>query len=402
MKINKKIITAIGSCCSVIGAVITVPLIVTSCSENAEAQVLTFDTWTFNDGIKPTLTSNATDTNGIDYSITLTLDKNDNGSYTILHYDVPGLNDNLFAVDLTDVSINNQDFVLESITEYAFEESNIVSISLPDSVIYVGSSAFAHCDELSSVNLNEGLLEIRSLTFAYCDKLVDITIPNTVKTIGGGAFQWCPKLESINVPDSVTSIGPAAFLECTSLTSVSIGEGVKNILDKTFLGCTSLKEVTLGNNIETLGIRAFENCEQLKQVNLDENLQAIEESCFHNCGLETIVIPNSVTTIGPSAFLLCNNLESVTIGSGILELKSGAFWGTANLKNVYFTSDVCPEFGWECFSLGNAEDDNMSVLPSNALFYYPAGKDATYFTNATGFSDSWINPDNIVETANSK
>ena len=83
------------------------------------------------------------------------------------------------------------------IAEYGFEQHNLKSITIPDSVTSIGSYAFYDCDALTSV-----------------------TIGNSVTSIGGWAFMDCSSLASVTIGNSVTSIGGYAFSGCSSLTSV--------------------------------------------------------------------------------------------------------------------------------------------------------------------------------------
>ncbi len=56
--------------------------------------------------------------------------------------------------------------------------------------------------------------------FFICDNLTSVTIPDGVTTIGSTAFVGCNSLPSITIPDSVTMIGSDVFETCLSLTSV--------------------------------------------------------------------------------------------------------------------------------------------------------------------------------------
>ena len=78
----------------------------------------------------------------------------------------------------------------------------------------------------------------------YCRRTAtSVTIPDSVTSIGSSAFGDCTSLTSITIPNSVTSIGKSAFYYCTSLTSVTIGNSVTSIGMAAFAHCTSLTSV---------------------------------------------------------------------------------------------------------------------------------------------------------------
>ncbi len=51
-----------------------------------------------------------------------------------------------------------------------------------------------------------------------------VVIPDSITTIGDTAFFCCRSLTSVTIPDSVTSIGNGAFLVCSSLNSVKFND----------------------------------------------------------------------------------------------------------------------------------------------------------------------------------
>jgi len=101
----------------------------------------------------------------------------------------------------------------------AFQESNITSVTIPNSVTTI-DGAFAGCRSLVSVTLPSELKSIGAAAFARCMSLTSITIPSKVTSIGREAFKGCGGLTSITIPASVTSIDEYAFINC-SLTSVT-------------------------------------------------------------------------------------------------------------------------------------------------------------------------------------
>lgn len=74
------------------------------------------------------------------------------------------------------------------IADYAFSESNIKTVNMPDSVRYIGAGAFMECKELASVDLSNGLYTIDNEAFYMCTSLRNVTIPSSVHAVGSCAF----------------------------------------------------------------------------------------------------------------------------------------------------------------------------------------------------------------------
>ena len=109
-----------------------------------------------------------------------------------------------------------------------FGRRGITSITLPDSIVFIGEGSF-HTNHLTSV-----------------------TIPAGVTRIDAGAFA-SNRLTSVHIPDRVTSIGQEAFA-FNPLTSITIGNGLASINESVFWG--SLRDVTqisIGANVNLIG-----------------------------------------------------------------------------------------------------------------------------------------------------
>ena len=89
--------------------------------------------------------------------------------------------------------------------------------SLPSNLFGNYSGAVKSFDEIKYFT---GITEIEYQAFYGCTSLTSITIPDSVVSIGSHAFQNCSSLTSVTIGNGVTTIGSSAFSGCKSLTSV--------------------------------------------------------------------------------------------------------------------------------------------------------------------------------------
>ena len=86
-----------------------------------------------------------------------------------------------------------------AIGTHAFDECYIESITIPDSVTSIYSSAFAHCESLINIIIPDGVTRIGDHAFYGCTALTSVNIPASVTTVGSHAFYCCYGLEEIDV-----------------------------------------------------------------------------------------------------------------------------------------------------------------------------------------------------------
>ena len=125
---------------------------------------------------------------------------------------------------------------------------NLESITLPDSLLWIGDDAFAYCPKLSEIALPDGLTRIGIRAFQKCTSLKSVTIPNTVTTLDIWAFDHCDSLESVVLSDGMTEIDSYVFSDCTSLTSIVFPIGIKSVAADSFQMCSSFSTVFYKGN----------------------------------------------------------------------------------------------------------------------------------------------------------
>lgn len=289
------------------------------------------------------------------------------GTMTIAAYTGPG-----GSVTIPDTT---NGLPVTSIGDLAFSSTSVTSVTIPDSVISIGNSAFEFCPNLTNVTIGNGVTHIGDFAFDN-SSLSSVTIPSSVTSIGEGAFSACNRLRTIavdplnsayasvggvffnksqtalirypsdlagdyTIPDSVTNIGDYAFLHCTSLTSITIPNSVTAIGDDAFFFCKGLSSVTIPDSVTSIGIYAFWWCTGLTNLTLGNNVTNIGAEAFINCGgLTRVTIPNSVTSVGDSAFAACPGLTNVIMGNGVTDIGNQAFYFCERLARVTIPESV--------------------------------------------------------------
>ena len=265
-------------------------------------------------------------------------------------------------------------------------DSNITSVTIPDSVTSISEEAFYNCSSLASVYITDlttwcnikfedsfsnplyyahnlylngslvtdlvipdSVTSIGWRAFYGCSSLTSVEIPDSVISIGNYAFKGCSSLESVVIPDSVTSIGSYVFYGCDSLTSVTIPDSVTSIGSWAFSGCSSLESVSIGNSVMSIGNYAFSGCSSLASVYITDltawmNIKFETASSnplyngadlYLNGSLVTdLVIPDGVTSIGKYAFDGCSSLASVIIPDSVTFIGNYAFRDCGNVETL--------------------------------------------------------------------
>ena len=170
-------------------------------------------------------------------------------------------------------------------------------------------------------------LTTTDLTFKFPNSLKKISVQSDI--IPECAFYGMSMLKEV-VFSSAKSVGKSAFSGCTQLVDVKM-PSVEIIYDNAFSGCISLQRVDFTGNtvISHIGDGAFSGCSYLGY-----NYVTDEESVVK------VVIPDTVTYLGYKAFSGCSLLKYVELGTGVIEIKTGAFANCSELIKVSAKSSV--------------------------------------------------------------
>lgn len=206
--------------------------------------------------------------------------------------------------------INNKEYPVIKIDDYAFYNNNFFSVKLPIFLKELGEFSFASNENLEEVTIGENIKEIGSHCFQNCVKL---------KKINFDAIE-CNDFESNNNIFANVGTDVGGF-------EIIIGQNVKKIpsyfVSNNFTKLTTLNKIDFSKSqkIESIGEFAFENCDELKEIEIPLSVRKIGKSAFKNCFGVELVIYNSEEcddlTSGDYAF------ENVGRNAGAYELFIG-------------------------------------------------------------------------------
>ena len=287
-------------------------------------------------------------------------------------------------------SVIFENTVLEKISDGAFSGcSALSSIVLPDSVTEIEKYAFFETG-LRNIQLPEKLTLIGAYAFCNCKNLKQVQLPSQLKELGNGAFSSCENLAQIQLPAQLNKLGTDAFRNCTSLDKIDIPAGLTQIEPDTFCN-TGLTSVTL-----------------------HEGLTKIEDGAFHDClKLKKIRIPKSVTDIGGLALGIRynrgNGAEEVIPGGFTVEGYTGSaaeryvkrLHQCENLYHVFFTDVKFVSIGGQTAAVTNISKTKISALKTRAFTGKPLTQALTItyggkkLVNGRDYTLTWKNNKNI-------
>ena len=265
---------------------------------------------------------------------------------------------------------------LSSIGEYAFKESCISSINIPNSVTKIGKYCFIGNTKLKEITIGNGCRELPFGIFSGCSALTSVVLNDGLEKISEDAFENCQSLESISIPGTVVEIGETynsrdygarlPFYNCTALKSVRFEDGEKGLVlgasydtpsyryNRGLFSYCPLEEVYIGRNIsyqkyssttfenapENYGYSAFYNQPKLTKVTISPAVTEIPAYLFYkNASLTMTTLPK-VKKIGVSAFQECSKLTTLNLGEDMQEVGNDAFNGCKNVTKLTFPDAI--------------------------------------------------------------
>ena len=217
---------------------------------------------------------------------------------------------------------------LTSIGKQAFENSGLVSIAVPDTVVTFGARAFVGNNNLTSVTFGPGsqLTTIGNDVWNNTGQSA-VALPATVAAIGKGIFGKNSRVTIADAnPNFSIQNGVLFNKDRTRLISYApwladatyvIPDSVTSLGNGCFSG-SALETINIPASVLTLGSNIIASSTRLTNVTFSSNsaITIIPAYAFGSSALVNVEIPASVTSIGSFAFGDSRQLTTVSFASG--------------------------------------------------------------------------------------
>lgn len=264
-----------------------------------------------------------------------------------------------YTIQLKSTELTYNDFVIEGttikgITEIGLEKVKETGVlTLPDKneagewITEIAAAAagktglFATAEgQFKKVVLPSHVETIGNFAFQNTG-MEEVSFPNTVKSIGQAAFQN-NALKEVVLPDSVTALGAGSFASNYDIEKIVISKGLTDI-PATAFGCATTKgdkrgmvkltSLEIPTGIKTIGNTAFAG-NNLTNIVIPEGVTSIGTSTFSTDadaafqGVTTVSLPKTLTSIGNKAFNN-QNIAEITLPVAVTKLPNAVFANTA-------------------------------------------------------------------------
>ena len=173
------------------------------------------------------------------------------------------------------VTYNNRQYTVVGIGKSAFgtyhigssryHGTSITGIVLPNTIRYIGNSAFCKCENLTNIELPKSLTSINDYAFYY-SKLKGIIIPDNITVIYGSTFSY------------------------SNLEYVVFGKNIQTVNDYAFSSCSKLREILFTGSSDIIPARSlvFANCTQTIETYIVRRRIIFDKKEFTYNGIEPV------------------------------------------------------------------------------------------------------------------
>lgn len=240
-------------------------------------------------------------------------------------------------------------------------------------VVKIGESAFEYRSDITDLAIPEGVTEVNPGAFSRCSGLRNVSLPDSVISFGATAFRFSDYLGTYAKftyrgkeysPSQYDELNDAITSNSGLTADAALANGFKFeyseelggmiITDYIISHATNVEIPSAIDGISVVGIEgnyympeyyqgAFAQCYDLTSVTIPYGVKRIGYSSFQRrTKLTEVIIPDSVTEIGDLAFAQCDKLKNITLPNSVTKIEKGSFaacYATITYKGKTYTSD---------------------------------------------------------------
>ena len=294
--------------------------------------------------------------------------------------------------------------------------TSVQSVTVSDSVTYIGERAFRDCYSLVSIKLSENITEIHDETFYNCFNLRSISIPEKVERIGYNAFRFCSDLMTVDMPNHPVLIEQGAFANTGIYKNegawvdgvlyvdghlisgdqfrgeeYTVLPGTYSIAQFAFFAPTSdvfpLKKLTIPDSVGIIGEYAFSGCYNLEYITMSQNVTYIGGNAFRGDKMNPFELPQTLEYIGTGNFNK-EGFYSSRLPDKLTVIESDSFAGSA-FEGLLVLPENLERL--EMWAFRDCEIDEVIVPKSIKSFDISAFGYDVYFEDSSGFITQYPN-----------
>ena len=277
---------------------------------------------------------------------------------------------------------------LTTLSEKAFYNSDLISITLPKNITKLGVSSFEECKKLKTIQIDGNITEIPERCFLNCNKLTNFILPDTVEYIRQYSFGGTGIERIIEKTDNfITGNRTILLTENSNLLFIDNGAFETNIwtpetTTNRLIEIVLPPKINLADNAYDFTLSKYLTSvriinEEDSSINVKDNLLIVYDALVRaipksdtNHVYDEVVLDNIIRTFNYS-FYACETINTVVIGSNIEEgwsIGKGTFYES---QIVTIDLSKCSELiGISEYAFNKCTKLENIIFPTDAKLQY--------------------------------
>jgi len=249
---------------------------------------------------------------------------------------------------LENIKIPSNIQTIEESTFYGCRK--LKEVYLPEGIHTIDRLAFAGCARLENINLPASLTLIGEFAFQET-QIKKIELPENLEIIENGAFEWCTQLKTIKFNENLKKIGEKCFESCGTLKEIELPNNNIEIGNNAFK-CVSLSKLKYNGKI----------------YDLNEYISKFHDYFLNKTNIIKIIINlKEVTNIPlnmkfPSKFLVMldnEQLNKILKHESVKHFKD--IYSKCIKNNIYYSDEDVVDFYKFAYVLGCFSEDIVRI-----------------------------------------